>query len=133
MKRTPLTRKTPLRATAPMKRTAMRKRSKPKMTHSRRSAAGEDCTLMFPGCRNDHETVVLCHLRIFGGGGIGMKPSDAEAVFACAHCHDRLDGRVGWLQHEEGFDFWEAIARALVRTHRRMRAKGALIFKEEAA
>lgn len=74
---------------------------------------------------------MLAHLRMFGGGGVGMKPHDLEGVYACAWCHDRLDGRVGWLS--ERADFWEHIARALVRTHRAMRAAGIVTMKGEAA
>jgi hypothetical protein len=111
----------------------MRKRSKPKMTHARRSAAGEECTLNFPGCMHDRETVVLCHLRQFGGGGTSLKPPDNEAVYGCMRCHDIVDGRVPWILGAEDFDFWKAIAFAIVKTQRRMRAKGVLVYKGEEA
>jgi hypothetical protein len=127
MKRTPLKRKSPLRACAPM-----RKRSR-RSTPIRQAARGENCTVCLPGCPNDRDTTVLAHLRIFGGGGTGMKPSDAEAVFADAYCHDRIDGRVPWVHIADEFDFWECIARALVRTHRILRERGVLILKGEAA
>lgn len=128
MKRTPLQRKTPLRAKAPMRR-----KSRSRSTPVRVSARGQDCTLQFPGCRNDRETVVLAHLRMFGGGGVGMKPSDLEGVYACAWCHDRADGRVNWIRTEAGqhFDYWESIARALVRTHRALHAAGIVKIKGE--
>ena len=128
MKRSaPMARKTPLRAKA------MRRKSRTRSTPVRASARGQDCTLQFPGCRNDRETVVLAHLRVFGGGGVGVKPCDLEGVFACHWCHDRLDGRVNWIRTEAGqqFDFWESIARALVRTHRALRAAGIVTIKGE--
>lgn len=112
-----LKRKTPLRARA--------RKSSP----ARQSARGKDCTLSLPGCRNDTDTVVLCHVRQFGGGGMGLKPSDAEAVYACNHCHDILDGRVRLIPELEGAGNWEAIARALVATHRRMLADGVMVLK----
>lgn len=126
MKRTPLARKTPLRTKAPM-----RKRSAPKMTAARRSAKGQACTIMLPGCSQDRETVVLCHLRMLGGGGVGMKPPDTEAVYGCAHCHGVLDGRARLIPELAEALNWETICRALVRTHRIMRAEGVLILKGE--
>ena len=133
MKRSPLARRTPLKAKTPLRADApMRKRSR-KSSPVRRSAAGENCAVCLPGCQNSRETVVLAHLRMFHGGGVGLKPSDAEAVFACAYCHDRIDGRVPWIRNAEGFDFWECIARALVRTHRILRARGLMNFKGEEA
>jgi hypothetical protein len=127
MKRSPM----PQRS-APIKRSAHRiKSSRPKMTPARKAAKGCDCTVQFPGCPNARETTVLCHLRMFSGGGMGIKPHDSEAVFADAYCHDRLDGRASlWLEpHESRFDY---IARALIRTLRIQRAAGVLIYKGEA-
>ena len=100
------------------------------MTVARKAAKGQDCTLQFPGCPNDRDTVVLCHLRMFGGGGTGLKPDDSEAVFGDDHCHSRLDGRAPlWLDVNESK--WEYIARALIRTLRIQRESGVLIFKGE--
>jgi hypothetical protein len=46
--------------------------------------------------------------------------------------HSRLDGRVPWIKDApEGFDLWEHIAWAIVRTHRAMHAAGVLILKGE--
>ena len=130
MKRTPLTRKTPLKATTIRASGKRLKSSKPKMTPARKAAEGEDCTVQFPGCPNARETSVLCHLRQYGGGGMGIKPHDSEAVFADHYCHDRLDGRaLVWFA--EGESIHEYIARALIRTLRRQREKGVLIYKGE--
>jgi hypothetical protein len=125
----PLQRKTPLRATTI--KASKRRPARPKMTPARANARGQDCTLQLPGCQNDTATVVLCHLRQFGGGGAGMKPHDSEAIFCCVTCHDCLDGRthlIPELAHELN---WERIARALVATLRAQRAAGVLIFKGE--
>lgn len=46
------------------------------------------------GCNHDPETVVLAHIRIAGHAGMGLKPADYKACFACSHCHDVIDGRV---------------------------------------
>lgn len=122
-----LQRSAPLVAKAPM-----RKGARPKQLPATRSAKGQDCALQFPCCRNETETVVLCHLRQFGGGGTSLKPASQEAVYGCARCHDVLDGRVPWIKDApEGFDFWEHIAWAIVRTHRIMRAAGVLLLKGE--
>lgn len=133
MKRTPLRRKTPLRNAVVHASAKRLRRSRPKMTPARRAACGQDCTLRLPGCRNERETVVLCHLRMFGGGGMGMKPDDTEAVFACRHCHDLLDGRARLIPELRGELNYEAIAWALVRTLRAQRAAGLLIYRTEDA
>lgn len=118
MKRTPLARKTPLRT-----------RSR-KSTPARTSARDKDCTFQFPGCTNQRDTVVLCHLREFGGGGASMKPLDTEAAYGCWHCHELADGRKHLIPEVRNqIDWWEYIARALVRTHRVMRADGLLTIK----
>lgn len=126
-----LTRKTPLKPGKPLKATTIKasgrrlKSSKPKMTPARKAAEGEDCTLMFAGCTN--QNVVLCHLRMFKGGGEGLKPHDSEAVFGCDWCHNVLDGRQkpapAWTMGD--------VAWALIKTLRRQREKGVLIFKGE--
>jgi len=95
----------------------------------RRSAEDENCTLMFPGsttCHADNRTTVLCHLRQFQGGGMGMKPDDFECVYGCFECHNILDGRT-----PRTFDdatFWQCIAWAIIRTQRRLYAKGLIQF-----
>lgn len=122
-----LQRSAPLVAKVPM-----RKSSRPKMTPARKLAKGHDCTLRLPGCPNDTETTVLCHLRQFNGGGMGIKPWDGEAILADDWCHSRIDGRVPWIKGApEDFNLWEHIAWAIVRTHRIMRAAGVLLMKGE--
>jgi hypothetical protein len=132
MKRTPMPpRKTPLKATTI--RASKRRPARPMMTPARKNAKGQPCTLRFPGCYPgpENEQVQLCHLRMLGGGGTGLKPHDSEAVFGCTHCHDLLDGRrrlVPELAHEFT---WERILRALIETWRLQREAGVLFFKGE--
>lgn len=59
----------------------------------RNSARGKDCTLRLDCCNHDPATVVLAHIRRFGWGGMGCKPHDFLAVYACSACHDVLDSR----------------------------------------
>lgn len=65
----------------------------------RRSAKGKLCTLRLDCCNHDPATTVLAHLRCFGWGGMGQKPHDFLAVYACSACHAALDMRTapwGW-------------------------------------
>ena len=95
----------------------------------RNAARGEACTLQIAGiCNHDAETTVLAHLRIFGGGGIGLKPSDLCAAFACSRCHDYIDGRYRPLAGQVVDIDWY-IARAIWRTHERLVALGVLTVK----
>ena len=60
----------------------------------RDAARGQACTLRFPVCNQNTETVVLCHSnRGADGKGMGIKSSDDRAAFGCSACHDVLDGR----------------------------------------
>lgn len=64
------------------------------MSKLRNSARGQSCTLRLPSCNYNPETVVLAHIRIHKFCGIGIKPPDYMACFACSSCHDTIDGRV---------------------------------------
>jgi hypothetical protein len=63
-----------------------------------------------PGCDGGGETTVLAHYRLAGYCGTGIKPPDEMGAWACAQCHDRIDGRVNCglprtelrLAHAEG-------------------------------
>ena len=135
MKRSPM----PSRS-APIKRTTMRasgkrKASRPRMTPARANAKGQPCTLMLPGCYPgpENEQVQLCHLRMNGAAGIGQKPDDSEAVFACTHCHDLLDGRKHLIPELRSQLHSGVILRALQLTLRAQRAAGILILKGQAS
>lgn len=46
------------------------------------------------GCLGTGETTVLAHYRLAGYCGTGIKPDDAAfGAWACANCHDLVDGR----------------------------------------
>ena len=137
MKRTPLERKSPLRAKAPMNRKREKRqpvqkarRKAQKERHPIRDAAqGEQCTLNIVGaCRNDTETTVLAHLPL-GAGIMGGKESDLSGCFACADCHDVVDGRAKWPPTEgEHREFY--LRRAMARTLMRLEEKGVITIKE---
>lgn len=54
-------------------------------------ARGEDCKLRFPGCTNDRETVVACHVHDRASFGMGQKADDLSVIDGCLHCHTTLD------------------------------------------
>ena len=89
----------------------------------RDSARGEDCTLQIhPYCNGNPETVVLCHLSTPNNSGMGIKPPDWFAVYACSDCHDIIDGRTWKGFTEEEKMVFES--NALFRTWQRMIEKG---------
>jgi hypothetical protein len=70
------------------------KRGKPKrdsLSAARKNARGKPCTLRLSGCRGGGEFTVLCHIRRFGWGGMGLKPNDLLAFFACDVCHEKQE------------------------------------------
>ncbi len=98
-----------------------RKANRPKTTKARQAAKGRECTIRVPGyCPNNPETVVLCHYRLSGTSGMGMKPHDAQAAFGDDICHAIVDGRLKTeftyteirLMHAEGVFRTQAIIRA---------------------
>jgi len=85
------------------------------MKNLRRAAKGRECMVRLPGCSHDSSTVVLAHIRYGSLAGIGRKPPDICGAWACASCHDTLDGRNGTLPRRT--DSWESAALAgLLRT-----------------
>lgn len=114
-----------------MKRGKTTSPKKKPLSALRKSAKGEACTLEIVGvCNHNPETTVLCHIRDFGTGGTGLKPSDLCAVYGCHECHAIIDGRYDHSRWAIGADYyglkWEYIARALARTHERMLETGVL-------
>lgn len=64
------------------------------MTDLRQLARDKPCMIRVPNCCNGRtDTTVLCHLRMIGISGIGMKSPDVLAAFGCHACHDFVDGR----------------------------------------
>ena len=87
-----------------MKRTAMRRVSAKKAkraTPLRKAAQDEPCTLRLSGCRHDSAHTVLCHIRRFGWAGMGQKPNDLLAFFACDVCHDKQERRNAEVTDED--------------------------------
>ena len=80
----------------------------------RKLAKGKDCQVRIIGvCNFDPETTVLAHIRRGGVGGMGKKPSDLCAVWACSSCHDYIDGRVPRMINDLDTHILEALCRTL--------------------
>lgn len=92
----------------------------------RQSARNQPCSLRLSGCLPGEDTVVLAHIRT-PGTGMGTKPCDTQAVYACHLCHDTIDGR-----RKSGNDpltiAW-AIIRGMGETHARMVEAGIITVK----
>lgn len=88
----------------------------------RKLARGRGCQIRLPGvCNHNSETVVLCHVRLSGVSGMGLKAEDALASWACSDCHRYCD------THSD-----DATARAflegMVRTLAQLIREGAIKF-----
>jgi hypothetical protein len=61
----------------------------------RKEAKGRGCMVRLPNvCNHNSETVVLAHVRLPGGSGMGIKAaSDLIGAWACSSCHDAIDRR----------------------------------------
>ncbi len=58
----------------------------------RDQARGRDCLVRIPGvCNFDPATTVLCHYRMAGLSGMGMKGPDICGAWACSACHAYVD------------------------------------------
>jgi len=80
-----------------------------------RSARGKPCSLRLPGCQPgpDNNQVVLCHLNLYGGAGMGQRAIDIHAVYGCHNCHQIIDG-------PNRLDYQGDMLRALLETQRTM-------------
>jgi len=80
----------------------------------RKLAELQQCLVRIPNeCNFDSTTTVLAHIRRANIAGMGQKPSDLCAVWACSSCHDIIDGRRESLFKPEEIDGF--ILEALVR------------------
>ena len=67
-------------------------------------ARGMPCMIRMPGiCNGDPATTVLCHLRMVGITGMGMKANDLLGAWGCSACHKYvdthgIDGRTALLE-----------------------------------
>ncbi len=60
----------------------------------RKLARGQPCLIRVPGvCVADAASTVLCHVRMIGISGIGMKSPDMLAAHGCHACHSAVDGQ----------------------------------------
>lgn len=57
----------------------------------RKLARNRPCQVRLPGCNGDPATTVLAHYRLAGISGMGIKPPDLIAAWACSECHRRVD------------------------------------------
>lgn len=57
------------------------------MTDLRKQAKNKPCQIRLPGCRQDVTYTVLCHVRLAGVTGGGMKSPDLLGAWGCDHCH----------------------------------------------
>ncbi|HEX8594233.1 MAG TPA: DUF1364 domain-containing protein [Pseudomonas sp.] len=65
-----------------------------KQTTLTKAARDRECQVRYPGCSTESSTTVLAHCRLAGTCGMGIKPNDLQAAWACAYCHDIADGRL---------------------------------------
>ena len=64
------------------------------MIDLRKYAQGKPCLIRLPKiCNGNAETTVLCHERVIGLSGTGIKAPDIFAAWGCSACHDAVDGR----------------------------------------
>jgi hypothetical protein len=76
----------------------------------RREAIDRDCQIRLPGCQT--APCCLCHFRLIGVSGMGIKSPDWLGAWGCAACHDQVDRiKRGDLQTQ--FDFALAVFRTL--------------------
>ena len=87
----------------------------------RKSARGEDCTLISAVCNHNPETVVFCHIRL-PGDGMGVKPPDYFGFYGCSACHAVQEAR----DTTSGTYRPEDLLIALRRTQEKLAAKGLL-------
>lgn len=60
----------------------------------RKLAKDQSCLIRIPGhCIGGGETTVLCHIRMIGLSGMGLKAPDILGAFGCRACHSICDGQ----------------------------------------
>lgn len=58
----------------------------------RDEAQGRTCQIRLPEiCNHDPTTTVLCHLRLIGVSGTGLKAADLLGAWGCSACHSAVD------------------------------------------
>lgn len=79
----------------------------------RREAIDRECQIRLPGCQT--APCCLCHFRLIGISGMGMKSPDWLGAWGCAHCHSIVDTD---KSPEVQLDFAKAVFRTQYRLHR---------------
>ena len=74
------------------------------------------------------ETTVYAHIPLPDNSGMGMKPDDVCGAYACAICHDLLDGRRPGLSKDSA-DWYFYALRGMARTMRAMYESGIITIK----
>ena len=93
----------------------------------RDSARGKPCTFNIVGvCSYNAETTVLAHLPD-ESHGMSRKSDDLSTAYACAECHNVIDGRAPH-HFEPGEKDWY-MRRAMVRTWRILVDEGVVQIK----
>jgi len=80
----------------------------------RKLARGQPCLIRVPQvCTGDAATTVLCHIRMNGLSGLGIKAPDILATFGCSACHAVCDGqtRSAYTPDERRLMLLEGMAR----------------------
>ena len=85
------------------------------------SAKDQPCTADWCSCGGSTETTVLCHVRKFGIGGMGIKPPDFIGFYGCATAHRMFD------QGSDASWSWEGVCRAMIQTQIHLNQKGLLV------
>ena len=91
------------------------------MIDLRREAIDRPCQIRLSGCNGS--PCCLCHFRIIGQSGMGLKNSDLIGAWGCASCHEKVDTTMrGDLQTQ--FDF----ALAVFKTQSTLIKEGKVIW-----
>jgi len=54
-------------------------------------ARGQNCQIRLECCNHNPETTVLCHFRLIGISGMGIKPPSLLGAWGCSACHSYVD------------------------------------------
>lgn len=91
----------------------------------RKYARDKPCTIRIPQvCNGDNSTTVLCHLRMAGISGMGLKANDLLGAWGCSACHRYVD--------THGIDGRTALLEGMARTQAWIIDAGLVHFSPEA-
>lgn len=91
----------------------------------RNYARGMPCMIRIPNvCNGNPETTCLCHLRMAGISGMGLKANDLLGAWGCSACHRYVD--------THGIDGRTALLEGMARTQAQLLERGMVHFSSEA-